>query len=103
MSVASHRLAAYYQSDDFALDYPMLARRNPAAAIKQLRGIIDQLNENYAVLGVTLSAEDIELQARFVTGELPMPLMLLQVKLYAASIRLRWPDVTGTVGDSMVG
>lgn len=101
MSVASHRLAAYYQSDDFAVDYPSLARRNPAAAIKQLRAIIDQLNENYAVLGVTLSDEDIDLQARFVTGDMPMPLMLLQVKLYAASIRLRWPEAAGSAGDSM--
>jgi len=88
------QLLAYYLSDDFVQDYPGFLRRDPAAAATQRRLIIDQLKTNSEALGVTFTPADLAVHTAFAAGEMPVDEMLDYLKLYAASIGMRWPQAT---------
>jgi hypothetical protein len=92
MMIYFRELAQYYRSAAFGKDYGNFARRNPDAAAYQLRLIIAQLNENLATLGITLTPGELNLQASFVSGKMPIPDMIELVKNYAATIDARWPS-----------
>jgi hypothetical protein len=90
MSVSVRRLIAYYQSPDFERDHQILVRNNPVAAGRQRNTIIDHLNDNMRTVGIHPSPTELEVQARFIAGDLSLSDMLEQMQLYVASISLRW-------------
>ena len=91
MPTPNHRLATYFSSDSFATDFQNLEKHNPAEAAKQLHKIIDSLNGNLAAIGITPTCIELEVQAEFVAGRLPLLQMLDYCRTYAESITLRWP------------
>lgn len=86
------RLIAYYRSPSFAEDHAYLIRRDPLAAEQQRYAIIGSLLDNLEALGITPTPIQLEVQAKFIAGDMPLAQMLEHVELYVASIALRWPD-----------
>lgn len=92
MPVPVRRLIAYYRSPGFAEDHADLTRRDPLAAEQQRYAIIGSFLDNLEALEITPTPTQLEVQARFIAGVLPLEQMLEHIKLYVASIALRWPE-----------
>lgn len=90
--MAAHRLIEYYLSAAFADDHSALIALDPAEAEQQRRLLNEQLNENLTALGIEPCRTELETQALFVSGEMPMWQMLEHVQFYGMSIMLRWPE-----------
>lgn len=86
------RLIDYYQSPSFAEDHAYLIRRDPLAAEQHRHAIIDSLLDNLAALGITATSVQLEVQAKFIAGDMSLDQMLEHIELYVASIALRWPE-----------